>query len=191
VDLVQDLGLVGIIFMMFLESSFFPFPSEVAIIPAGYLAQKGQMNLVLVILAGTFGSLLGAIFNYYLAFFLGRKFIIKYGKYVFFTEEKMTKVEKFFIAHGSISTFSTRLIPVFRQYISFPAGLAKMPFGKFCFFTSLGAGIWVSVLAFLGYYFGENEDLIKKYLHLILFGFGIFLALILAIYTKKKKKANK
>ncbi len=106
VDTVGALGYVGIFFMMFLESSFFPFPSEVVMIPAGYLAYKGEMNIYLAIGAGVAGSLAGALFNYYLAIKFGRVLLIKYGKYVFIKEATIIKMETFFDKHGSISTFS-------------------------------------------------------------------------------------
>ena len=126
VDLVADWGYLGIFLLMALESSFFPFPSEVVMIPAGYLVYTGQMNLYMAFAAGAFGSLAGALFNYYLCYFLGRPFVAKYGKYVGITDEKMAKFESFFNRYGEISTFNCRLIPGIRQYISLPAGLAKM-----------------------------------------------------------------
>ena len=152
---------------MFLESSFFPFPSEVVIIPAGYLAFQGEMNFFMVILLGTLGSLLGAIFNYFLAVKLGRVFLLTYGKYFFFTPKHLIQVEDFFIRYGSISTFTARLVIGIRQYISLPAGLARMPLLPFCFFTVLGSCLWVSILACLGYFLGENQVLIKEYLQII------------------------
>lgn len=159
------MGYIGIFVAMFLESSFFPFPSEVVMIPAGYLAYKGDMNLYLAIFSGIAGSLCGAIFNYYLALHFGRKFLIKYGKYLFMSEGSLDKLESFFKKHGEISTFNGRLIPGIRQYISLPAGLAKMPLLKFSLYTALGAGIWMSVLVLLGYFIGSNEDMVSYYLH--------------------------
>ncbi|RDU57360.1 DedA family protein [Helicobacter sp. MIT 99-5507] len=154
VNIVGDLGYIGIFFMMFLESSFFPFPSEVVMIPAGYLAYKGEMNIYIAIFMGILGSLAGALFNYILALKFGRAFVLKFGKYFFFTESSMEKMEVFFKNHGEISTFVGRLIPAVRQYISLPAGLAKMNLTKFCFYTSFGAGIWVIILTIIGYYVG-------------------------------------
>ena len=158
VSSVSSWGYAGIFVMMFLESSFFPFPSEVAMIPAGYLAHKGEMSLVLAFISGTLGSLLGAIFNYYLCYFFGREIVLKYGKFVGITHEKMDKFEAFFNKHGEISTFNSRLIPGIRQYISLPAGLAKMNIFRFCLFTTLGAGIWCAVLLGVGYFLGSNPD---------------------------------
>lgn len=192
IETVGMLGYAGIVIMMFLESSFVPFPSEVVMIPAGYLAFKGEMNLVIAILCGIIGSLSGALFNYYLAIKLGRPLLIRYGTYVMFNEDTLLKMEVFFNRHGHISTFIGRLIPVIRQYISLPAGLANMNLMIFSLYTSLGAGIWVIILVLLGYYIGENEVLIKAYLHNI-----IVVLLLLCIiggvlyyrhYQKKQKR---
>lgn len=188
VETVGSLGYVGIFIMMFLESSFFPFPSEVVMIPAGYLAYKGEMNLYIAIFVGILGSLAGALFNYYLAVKFGRKFLIKYGKYFFIKEPTIIKMEEFFKSHGHISTFSGRLIPAVRQYISFPAGLARMNLFIFCIYTSLGAGIWVIILTLLGYFLGDNEALIKEYLHYIIIGILVSLVILAFWYYKKIKK---
>lgn len=180
---IHTFGYFGIFFLMFLESSFIPFPSEVVMIPAGYLAHLGQMNLFIAILCGVLGSLAGALLNYYLALFLGREILIKFGKYVFFDEKTMIKMENFFAKHGHISTFSGRLIPVVRQYISLPAGLGRMPLALFCLYTSLGAGIWVSILTTLGYFLGQNEALLKEYLHWITFGLALFVLFSVGLYV--------
>lgn len=188
VNLVESWGYLGIFCMMFLESSFFPFPSEVAMIPAGYLVFQGKMNIFLAFFAGIFGSLMGAIFNYYLCYFFGRSLIEKYGKYVGINDEKMQKFESFFKRHGEISTFNCRLIPGIRQYISLPAGLARMNVFKFSLFTTLGAGIWVAILLGLGYFLGQNETILKEKLHIItiLLLFFVILTFIIYFYFYKK-----
>jgi len=191
VQTVGNLGYVGIFIMMFIESSFIiPFPSEVVMIPAGYLVYKGEMSMILVILSGLLGSLVGALLNYYLAFTLGRKLLIKYGNYVFIKEKTLEKIEQFFKEHGHISTFFGRLIPVVRQYISLATGLAHMNLAKFTLYTSFGAGIWMIVLAYLGYFLGNNEGLLKEYLSsitiIILALVGIFSYFYYKIYKKKK-----
>ncbi|ASM34827.1 DedA family protein [Campylobacter sputorum subsp. bubulus] len=193
VQTVGAWGYAGIFFMMFLESSFFPFPSEVVMIPAGYLAQKGEMSFFIAFFIGVAGSLAGAIFNYYLCYFFGRNLIIKYGKYIGINEEKMQKFEAFFNKHGEVSTFTCRLIPGIRQYISLPAGLAKMNMFRFCLYTTLGAAIWVFILMVLGYYVGENEELIKEYLHIITIMLLVAVAIIIGIYFYiiKRKNASK
>lgn len=192
VNLVESWGYLGIFCMMFLESSFFPFPSEVAMIPAGYLVFQGKMNIFLAFFAGTFGSLMGAIFNYYLCYFFGRGLIEKYGKYVGIDDDKMQKFESFFKRHGEISTFNCRLIPGIRQYISLPAGLAKMNIFRFSLFTTLGAGIWVAILLGLGYFLGQNETILKEKLHIITIILLFFVILTFIIYFYfYKKNSNK
>jgi len=173
--------------LMALESSFFPFPSEVVMIPAGYLASKGEMNLVFAILFGVLGSLLGALFNYYLAIKLGRPALIKWGKHFFIPEDKLIKAEKSFRKHGEISTFIGRLIPVLRQYISFPAGISGMNVFKFSMWTSLGAGIWMTILATIGYYVGENEELVTQWSHKAVFWMLAVCVGIVLVYLKMYK----
>ncbi|RUM68367.1 MAG: DedA family protein [Sulfurospirillum sp.] len=190
VNTVSDWGYFGIFAMMFLESSFFPFPSEVAMIPAGYLAAEGKMNLFAAIFIGTAGSLTGALFNYYLAVHFGRNFLVKYGKYFFITEESIDKVEKFFKVHGHISTFSGRLIPAVRQYISFPAGLARMNLKEFAFYTTLGAGIWTTILALIGYFVGKNEALIHQYTKEITIAIILLLSVGIGYYIYRHKKRS-
>ncbi|WDL74470.1 DedA family protein [Helicobacter winghamensis] len=190
VESVSAFGYFGIFFMMFLESSFIPFPSEVVMIPAGFLAHQGEMNFFIAILCGILGSLSGALLNYYLALYFGRELLIKWGKYFFFDEKTMVKMENFFAKHGHISTFSGRLIPVVRQYISLPAGLGKMHLPLFCFYTSLGAGIWVIILTTLGYFLGQNEAILKEYLHLITFTLVVLVCIGIAIYIYFQRKAK-
>jgi len=186
---VGDLGYFGIFVMMLLESSFIPFPSEIVMIPAGYLAHKGEINFFLAIFFGILGSLSGALINYFLALYFGREILIKYGKYFFFQESTMKKIEAFFTKHGNISTFSGRLIPVVRQYISLPAGIGKMNLPLFCFYTLLGAGIWVIILTTLGYFLGQNEELLKQYLHFIILSILVLVGFGILIYIYKQKKS--
>lgn len=192
VAVIGHLGYPGIVGLMFLESSFFPFPSEVVVPPAGYLAWKGEMNLILVILSGIAGSVLGGLFNYWIAVRWGRPIFEKYGKYFFITHETLDKAEGFFAKHGHISTFTGRLIPVLRQYISLPAGLARMPLKQFCLYTALGSGIWVVVLALTGYFLGSNQTLIhqeiKKITFFLLTGCAILIVLYIYRYKNKAEK---
>ena len=191
VQYIGDMGYWGIFLLMFLESTFFPFPSEVIMIPAGYLAYQGEMNVSLVVFIGILGSLLGALFNYYLAMHFGRKFILKYGKYFFIKEETLDKLEAFFTKHGELSTFNGRLIPGIRQLISLPAGLARMNIAKFSLYSALGAGIWVVVLVALGYLLGSNETLISEYLHtatIIALICVVFITVFYIIRNKRKRE---
>ena len=180
VSIVNGMGYLGITAAMFLESSFFPFPSELVLPPAGYLASQGKMELWIVVLLGIVGSLLGALFNYWISLRQGRPLILRFGRYVGLSARAYDRAEEAFRRHGEISTFVGRLIPGLRQYISLPAGLARMPIGKFVLFTGLGAGIWASILSLLGYIIGNNQELITSSLHKITIytGGGIVLIVI-------------
>ena len=191
VQYIGDMGYLGIFLLMFLESTFFPFPSEIIMIPAGYLAYKGEMNVYIVVFVGILGSVTGALFNYYLAMHFGRAFILKYGKYFFIKEETLDKLEAFFIKHGELSTFNGRLIPGIRQLISLPAGLARMNIAKFSFYSGLGAGIWVIVLVVIGYLLGSNEELISEYLRsatLIALISIVFLTVFYIVRNRRRKE---
>ena len=187
---IGTLGYPGIFLLMAMESSVIPVPSELVMPPAGYLAQQGQMNMAVVILCGTIGSLLGAYANYYAAHYLGRPLLLKYGKYVWITEEKFAKVETFFKEHGEVSTFIGRLLPVVRHLISLPAGLAGMNHWKFSLYTILGAGLWVTILSYIGYFIGRNQELIMKYSHQALIGAVLLSVLIAVVYiwNHRRKK---
>ncbi|MBW1713605.1 MAG: DedA family protein [Deltaproteobacteria bacterium] len=191
IQTVGQLGYPGIFILMLLESSFFPFPSEVVMIPAGYLAYQGQMSMAVAIAMGILGSLAGALLNYWLALWLGRPFLEKYGRFVLLTPDKLKRVDSYFQAHGEISTFIGRLITVVRQYISFPAGLCRMHLGRFLLYTGLGAGLWVTVLAGVGYIAGDNQGLIKKYSQEATWSLLAFCVLLLAVYIirHRRKKA--
>lgn len=150
---------------MAIESSFIPFPSEVVMIPAGYLASQGEINLFAAIVAGTAGSVVGAWVNYMLALKLGRPAMHRIGRRFLVSEKTMTLVEAYFEKHGSFTTFVGRLLPAVRQLISIPAGLARMPFWRFTALTAAGAGIWVVILTLLGYFIGQraadSEDVLR------------------------------
>ena len=188
VDLIFGWGYLGIFIMMAIESSFIPFPSEIVLVPAGYLASKGDMNITYIMMSAISGSIVGAFINYFLAFTLGRKFLLRYGKYFFISSEALGKMEKFFKKHGHISTFTGRLIPGIRQLISIPAGLAKMDLLEFTAFTTLGAGIWALILTLLGYYIGENQELIKEYLKEITTLIVVSLIIIGWLYYRHQKQ---
>ncbi|MEW6586418.1 MAG: DedA family protein [Nitrospirota bacterium] len=162
VETVGTMGYPGIMFLMFVESTFIPLPSELVIPPAGYLIARNQMSWSGVIVSGTAGSVLGALFNYAIAVYLGRPFILRFGRYFGITENRFRKGEVFFLRHGNISTFIGRLILGIRHYISFPAGLCRMNLTKFCFYTAFGAGVWVWILAYIGYFVGNNEEMIMQ-----------------------------
>ena len=169
-------GLVFVFVFMTVESSFIPFPSEVVMIPAGFLAARGEMTggspalaLALSILAGLAGSIAGAYINYALAFWVGKPFLEKYGKWFFIKKEPLARACEVFNRYGAMTTFVCRLVPVIRQLISIPAGISRMPLVPFTVFTALGAGIWTAVLAFAGYAIGRNS-LDITYLELVMKG---------------------
>jgi membrane protein DedA with SNARE-associated domain len=187
VKVIGDMGYVGILLLMAMESSLFPVPSELVVPPAGYLASQGQMNIWLVIFFSTLGSLIGALFNYALAYYLGRPWILRYGKYFLIPPEKFARVESFFLKHGEISTFTGRLIIVVRHLISLPAGLSKMDLKRFTIFTLVGSFIWVSILAYIGYIVGNNMDLVKSYYKQAAIGLVVIMSIVLAVYIAWQK----
>ncbi|MFA6872504.1 MAG: DedA family protein [Bacteroidaceae bacterium] len=197
---LESLDYGSITLLMTIESSFIPFPSEIVIPPAAYdAAATGRLNVYLVVFFATIGAGLGALINYYLAYWLGRPIIYKFansrlGHMCLLDTEKIEHAEKYFDEHGIISTFIGRLIPAIRQLISIPAGLARMPIGKFLTFTLLGAFIWNSILAALGYYLQRvlpKDQLISKvteYSHLIGYSFTAIVLVILIYFIYKGTK---
>lgn len=188
VDIVAGMGYGGIVTLMAVESSFIPFPSEVVMIPAGYLAAQGKMELWLVILSGLAGSMIGAYVNYFGALWIGRRFLVRYGRYLFISSQTLEKMDRFFDRHGAISTFTGRLIPGVRQLISIPAGLGRMNLVLFSLYTALGAGLWGATLTLLGYFIGGNEALIAQYLREITVGLLVAAAVLIAAYLWLMKK---
>ena len=153
---LEHLNYWTVALLMTIESSFIPFPSEIVVPPAAYLAAAGDMNVVLVVLSATAGALAGALINYGLSIWIGRAIIYKFvnsrlGHAFLLNEEKMIKAESYFVRYGNLSTLIGRLVPGIRQLISIPAGLARMPMGRFVLYTSLGAGAWNTILAVIGY----------------------------------------
>jgi membrane protein DedA with SNARE-associated domain len=205
----NNMNYLSITLLMTLESSFIPFPSEIVIPPAAYVAGKEDstlhatdsypINVLLIVLFGTIGALLGAIINYLLAMWLGRPIIYafadsKVGHLCLLSSEKVKKAEDYFNDHGKVSTFVGRLIPGIRQLISIPAGLSKMNFGQFLLYTFLGAGIWNIVLALLGYIAHGQMDLIHAYSHELSIAIMALLALIVVYFIFKtiiKRKKTK
>lgn len=189
-DTIFDMGYLGIFFLMLIESSFIPFPSEIVLVPAGYLASKGDMNVFLILLSSLLGSIGGALINYFGALYVGRKFLLRYGKYILISEETLNKMETFFQKHGAISTFTGRLVPGIRQLISIPAGLSKMNLKIFVIYTSLGALIWSIILVALGFIIGENKELINQYLSQIVTITVAVVAIITIAYIMNHKRKN-
>ena len=193
----SEMGYTGVIVLMAVQASFIPFPSEIVIPPAAYLASQGQMNFFLIIFSGIIGSLIGSLTNYFLARSLGRTVVYRLVetrllKLLMLNSEKIEKSEAYFNKNGSISIFICTLIPGIRQLISIPAGIAKMNLRNFIFYTGLGAGIWTTILALLGYYFGANQELIMSYskeISLVIFLLVLIFGGLILLKHKKKKKS--
>lgn len=204
-------GFLIIFIFMAVESSFIPFPSEVVMIPAGFLAyrcaltfQDPAVDMALAVIIGTLGALAGAFFNYYFALLLGRPFMYKYGKYFFVKPNFLERSEEIFRQYGEITTFVCRLLPGIRQLISLPAGLSRMSLPRFTIFTLLGAGIWNSILAFIGYYIAhiagnmsyadivhKGQDMIKTNFIWILICLIVIIAVYIFVHHKVMKGSKK
>lgn len=190
-------GLLLIFIFMTIESSFVPFPSEVVMVPAGFLAARGELQgltngllaATLAALAGLIGSLVGAYVNYFLASRLGRPFLHRHSRWFFLTPAQLDRAEEVFREYGELATFVCRLLPAIRQLISIPAGLSRMHLGRFSLFTGLGAGLWVIVLTVIGYQFGlqsreldyvalvhESKAILQNNLLYLILGCGLFVA---------------
>ncbi len=184
---INTYGYLAIFFFMALESSFFPFPSELVMIPAGYLSALGHMSLIIALIVGTLGNLVGAYINYWLAARFGEAFLLKHKNILFIDERVLKKTEKLFQKHGAAITFTGRLIPVVRQYISFPAGLAKMDLRIFFLYTFAGSFIWDIFLLAIGYFVGLNQTLISKYTTEVTLFLLILIFIVFGAYWYKEK----
>ena len=169
-------GFALVFLFMAVESSFIPFPSEIVMIPAGFMAARGELSfhsaypdLCMSILVGLAGSLAGAYVNYFLSLWLGEPFLRRYGKWFFLKPAALDRAVEVFNRYGNLATFVCRLLPAIRQLISIPAGIAKMPLGPFTLYTGLGAGIWTAILAAVGFWLGRTAGGIS-YAELVLRG---------------------
>jgi membrane protein DedA with SNARE-associated domain len=194
---MANLNYFTVMLLMAVESSFIPFPSEVVIPFAAYKAAQGDLNVFMVVVAGTTGALIGALFNYYFAKYLGRTLVYKFsgstlGKLLLLSQEKVEHAEKYFVKHGKASTFIGRLVPAVRQLISLPAGLANMNIKDFVLYMLAGAGIWNIILALIGYFIYDLKDKIFPYLDDILIGVGIiFIAYLVIKGIQQRKRTGK
>lgn len=202
-SLLGNLNYGTIFFLMFLESTVIPVPSEFVVTPAAYHAAGGNLDVFLVILFATIGADMGATINYVVAYYVGRPVIYsfansKWGKMCLLNQEKVEKSERYFDDHGVVATLTGRLIPGIRHLISIPAGLAKMNYWKFLLYTTIGAGVWHTILAGLGWYLhsivpeDQLNDKISEYAEYIKFTIiGIVLIAVayfaLKYYFKKRK----
>ncbi|MBR4593171.1 MAG: DedA family protein [Bacteroidaceae bacterium] len=199
---LEHLNYWTITLLMTIESSFIPFPSEVVVPPAAYhAASNGEMNVILIILFATLGAICGALINYFLSLWIGKPLVYKFadsklGHMLLLSGEKVQNAENYFNEHGAVSTFVGRLIPAIRQLISIPAGLSKMPLGRFVAFTALGAGIWNTVLAMLGFVLEKKVpedqliDTVTHYSHEIGYSIAAIVVVVLAVIIIKNYRKN-
>lgn len=198
----QNMNYATITILMTVESSFIPFPSEVVVPPAAYIASQpdSHLNIFLVVLFATIGALIGALINYFLALYLGRPIVYKFadskiGHLLLLSKDKIIKAEDYFNERGNTSTLVGRLVPVIRQLISIPAGLARMNMASFLLYTFIGAGIWNIILAFLGYILHGQQDLINKYSQELSYLFLIVVILFIGYFiikqVLKKRKSGR
>lgn len=178
IQIIDFFGYAGVFLLMLVESCGIPMPSEVIMPFSGFLVAMGKMNFWLVVLIGTLGNLAGSMLAYYIGLKGGRPVLEKYGKYVLISRHDLDLADRWFTKYGNLTVFFSRLLPVIRTYISFPAGIAKMNFNKFCLYTFLGALPWSALFAWLGVKMGNNWELIREKLH----NFDLLMAvLIIAI----------
>lgn len=200
--LLGNLTYPTIFLLMLLESTVVPVPSELVVSPAAYHAAGGHLNVLLVILFATIGADVGASINYVAGYFLGRPIIYKFanshiGHLCLLNQEKVEKSEKYFYDHGVAATLTGRLIPGIRHLISIPAGLSKMPYWKFLLYTTIGAGVWHSILAGLGWYlhsFVPEDQLTEKlteYGEYIKWGIIALVVLAIAWFVVKRMREKK
>ena len=192
---MANLNYFTVALLMAIESTFLPLPSEIVIPFAAYKAGQGDLNVCIVVLAGTIGALSGSLINYPLAYYLGRPLVYKFagsrlGKLFLLSEEKVKHAEEYFIRNGKTSTFIGRLVPGVRHLISIPAGLAKMNLRDFILFTFIGAGIWNIILAIIGYYLYAVREQIFPYVGHILIGVGVIFGVYLVIKARKNRKKS-
>lgn len=187
-ELMGQLDYLAIFLLMAAESSILPVPSELVMIPAGYLAATGKLDPWLALGAANLGSVAGSVGSYYLALWLGRPFLLRFGRYVLIDKAHLDKTEQFLKSHGEISIFTGRFLPGIRHLISLPAGLGRMRMGHFVFYTLVGSSLWNAVLLVLGYAIGENEAWVKDNMSMVVAGAVAFAATTIIGYIAWQRR---
>lgn len=189
IQAISNSGYVGIFLLMIAESALIPIPSEVIMPFSGYLVSSGKFNVILVIMAGSIGNLVGSLIAYFVGIYLGRGFVLRYGKYVLLKKSHLELAESYFKKYGNRSIFVSRLLPAIRTYISLPAGAAKMNLKRFAAFTLAGSIIWNTALTYIGIKLGQEWDHIRRYSSY--FDAIVVVVVIIAIiaYWKKRKSS--
>jgi membrane protein DedA with SNARE-associated domain len=193
INWINSIGYWGIFLGMVLESACIPIPSEVIMPFGGYLVSTGHLNMIGVILIGTLGNIIGSLIAYAIGHWGGKRFIDRFGKYVFVSKKHLESAEKWFDKRGEITVFVSRILPAIRTFISLPAGIARMSLSKFLIYTAIGSLIWSAILTYVGYVLGNNWDNIQNILHPIAYLVAIivfFILVFLAIKVIKSRKAS-
>ncbi|MBI2084009.1 MAG: DedA family protein [Candidatus Aenigmarchaeota archaeon] len=188
-DLVAAIGYPGIFVLMAMESATLPVPSEVVVPFAGYLALQGVFDFWAVVIVSSLANLAGSLVAYAVGFYLGRGFILKYGKYVLLKERVLAIAEEWFKKYGDRAVFFSRMLPVIRTFISLPAGVGKMHLPKFIFYTFIGSLPWNFTLAYLGFWLGDKWMVILDYSHWISFAVVVAVATIIILHFVRKRKS--
>ena len=191
ISIMEQLGYLGIALLMFLDNIFPPIPSEIIMPSAGYSASQGQLTLFGVIIAGCFGSLLAAALLYWIGYKFNHdsifRFVDRYGRYMFIKSSDVKKSLDWFEHYGHRIVFFGRMIPAVRSLISIPAGMSHMPFWKFMFYSGLGTIIWTTFLACVGFYFGENQQLMQQIFSQVSHGIILIVLVIIAILLYRRQ----
>lgn len=191
IAVISSMGYWGILLCMAIESACIPLPSEIIMPFSGYLVTTGQFTLHGTALAGAVGCVLGSIVAYYAGLCLGRDFLIKYGRYVLISPKDVDWADRWFAKYGSAAIFFSRLLPVIRTFISFPAGVARMKMAPFIFYTFIGSYPWCYVLAWVGKKMGENWNTLGPYFHRFDAVIGVFILIGLGFWLKHHLKFKK
>jgi membrane protein DedA with SNARE-associated domain len=190
VSFIHGVGYPGIFIGMAVGNMLVPIPVELVMIPAGYLVEQGEMNFWFAIGCAIAGDICGSLVSFYVAFHFGRRVLVAFGKHLFFGQDKIEMLDRFFASHGEMSTLTGRLMPGLRHFMAFPAGLSHMHVKKFIIYTGVGGGLWSGILIWIGYLVGGNKDLVKHYMsyvECIVIG-GVILMVVLYIKRHRKKK---
>lgn len=188
--LIEKIGYLGVFFLMALESANIPIPSEIIMPFSGFLVGQGHFNLFILIVVGALGNLFGSLISYAIALVVGKP-LIGYLKRVPFFSDDYEKAEKFFSRHGSASVFWGRMLPIIRTFISFPAGIFKIPVWKFSFLTFSGSFLWSGFMALVGFYLGENWAVLEGYFRTFDYLIAIIIVIALGLYIYHKIKSRK
>lgn len=188
INIISNLGYGGVFFLMVLESALIPIPSEIIMPFSGFLVFEEKFSFLWVVFWGTIGNLAGSALAYLIGFYGGRPLIEKYGKFILISHHELDIADRWFLKYGSISVFFSRMLPAVRTFISLPAGIARMPFGKFCLYTTLGSLPWSFALTYAGIIMGENWKGLEAYFRKFDWAIGILGIIFLGLFIYHKIK---